>query len=300
MRKFNIPAHYENHETVRIEMPRNLSTDLNSYNFFSFISEHTKRFTQENIQLDFFHNEYLDVNSCSILASLINELHSKYNIVEILNLSPETDRLLIENKFFQTVFNEYDLDIISYNSKMPCLSFLKNESSKFVEYLDEGLLSMVQLPKMTSKLKKIINERLLEIFSNAHEHGSCKLFYSSGEYSLKKGKITITLANTGKTIRENVNECFNIKISAIQALNWAVEEGNTTRKGNIPGGLGISLLREFLFHNNGYLEIVSENGLWQERDGKITTHTLNFRFSGTIVNIVININDNKYYKLASE
>jgi len=79
-----------------------------------------------------------------------------------------------------------------------------------------------------------------------------------------------------------------------------VEEGNTTRKGNIPGGLGISLIREFLFRNDGGLEIISCNGYWREIGGAIVTEALNFRFSGTIVNIVINIDDKKSYRLASE
>lgn len=293
-------AYYENYETVRFEIPRNLSTDIPSYNFFSFISEQSRGFEDENIIFDFSNNIYLDINACSILASLIYDMRLNRNHVDFLNLSPEVDELLTNNQFYKTVFNDSYEDITSYNSSMPCLGFLKNESLKFVKYLDEGLLSLSGLPKMTNLLKKIINERLLEIFSNAHEHSGCLLIFSSGEYSLKKGMITFTLCNIGKTIRSNVNDYFNSKISAVQALNWAVQEGNTTRKGNVPGGLGISLIREFLYHNKGYLQIISSNGLWEEKDGQILTRSLNFQFSGTIVNIVINIEDPNSYKLASE
>lgn len=297
----DISGQYIDHiDSILIKIPRNLSTDIDSYNFFSSFSEKTRSLKQENILVDFIANEWIDINACSILAALIHEAISNYNIVDFINVSPEVDELFTYNQFYKTVFNDKYEEIAFYGSEMPCLRFLKSESVQFVKYIDEGLLSMSQLPKMTLQLKKKINERLLEIFSNAHEHGNCLMFYSSGQYSIKKGIITMTLCNTGKTIRNNVNNFFNSKVSATQALEWAVVEGNTTRKGNIPGGLGISLLREFLQHNGGYLQIISCNGFWEEKKGKITTRTLNSRFSGTIVNIVINITDVKSYKLSSE
>jgi hypothetical protein len=48
-----------------------------------------------------------------------------------------------------------------------------------------------------------------------------------------------------------------------QAIEWALQEGNTTRKGSVPGGLGLKLIREFIAMNKGRIQIVSDRGYWE-------------------------------------
>ena len=106
----------------------------------------------------------------------------------------------------------------------------------------------------------------------------------------------------GKTIRKNVNDYFGSgsEISGDKAILWAVEEGNTTKKGNIPGGLGLSLIRDFLRLNEGSIQIISSNGYWEEKNGTIFGSAFKNRFLGTIVNFEFNLNDKKSYVLGSE
>lgn len=104
----------------------------------------------------------------------------------------------------------------------------------------------------------------------------------------------------GLTIRKNVNDFLKSKINGAKAIEWAVEEGNTTRTGTIPGGLGFSLIRDFLEHNSGSLEILSSDGFWHEEKKVIVSETIGARFLGTIVNIKFNLADQNSYVLASE
>ncbi|MCL5055576.1 MAG: hypothetical protein M1169_06475 [Firmicutes bacterium] len=56
----------------------------------------------------------------------------------------------------------------------------------------------------------------------------------------------LTIVDLGKTIKTGVNNFLKKNLSGIEYIAWAVEEGNTTKRGTIPGGLGLSLIREFL------------------------------------------------------
>jgi hypothetical protein len=85
-----------------------------------------------------------------------------------------------------------------------------------------------------------------------------------------------------------------------QAIRWALQEGNTTRKDSIPGGLGLKLLREFIELNRGCIQIVSDRGFWQfDQDGE-TIERMPNSFPGTVVNLEINTADTSSYCLSSE
>ncbi len=85
-----------------------------------------------------------------------------------------------------------------------------------------------------------------------------------------------------------------------QAILWALQEGNTTRKGSVPGGLGLKLLREFVALNQGRIQIVSDRGYWECGSRGETAKRLDHSFPGTVVNLEINTADNKSYGLISE
>lgn len=59
-------------------------------------------------------------------------------------------------------------------------------------------------------------------------------------------RLNFTIVDLGKTIKTGVNNFLKKNLSGIEYIAWAVEEGNTTKRGTIPGGLGLSLIREFL------------------------------------------------------
>jgi len=112
--------------------------------------------------------------------------------------------------------------------------------------------------------------------------------------------LAFTIADLGKSIKSNVNHYLNKSLLGSEAIAWAVEEGNTTKTGTIPGGLGLSLIRDFLKLNKGYIQIVSSDGYWEERKGVIFATEFDNKLKGTIVNLDININDHSSYVLSSE
>jgi hypothetical protein len=76
--------------------------------------------------------------------------------------------------------------------------------------------------------------------------------------------------------------------------------GNTTKIGNIPGGLGLDIIFEFIKLNKGKIQIVSSDGYWEYRNGKTENKLFDKPFSGTIVNIEFNLDDKDSYRLTEE
>jgi len=77
-------------------------------------------------------------------------------------------------------------------------------------------------------------------------------------------------------------------------------EKHTTKVGTIPGGLGLSLIREFLKINMGKIQIVSADGFWEQKGNIESGNGFSQSYPGTIVNLEFNIEDKKHYCLSSE
>jgi hypothetical protein len=154
---------------------------------------------------------------------------------------------------------------------------------------------------MTQKLQKKFRESIHEVFSNAVLHSQTKLgIFSCGQYFPGDHRLDFSIADLGIGMAENVSRTLGKSISDVDAICWAVEPGNTTKTGTIPGGLGLKLLREFISLNHGRIEIVSRCGYWLQNGTEISTRILNTPFPGTVVNIEINTADQASYCLASE
>ncbi|KNY18488.1 hypothetical protein AKG11_05080 [Shinella sp. SUS2] len=76
-----------------------------------------------------------------------------------------------------------------------------------------------------------------------------------------------------------------------------MQSNNTSRKGDIPGGLGLRLLREFVEANNGKLTVASTKGVWIQSGSDVVKGSLRNPFPGTSVILEINTADKKRYDL---
>ena len=98
----------------------------------------------------------------------------------------------------------------------------------------------------------------------------------------------------GKTFQENVSEFLHIGICPEDAIKWAMVKGHTTKVGDT-GGLGLSVITEFVEKNEGEFLLISGNGaLCMHGKNPIYERTSSF-FPGTFVNLVFNLSDPKRY-----
>ena len=283
---------------MKIALPQKLMSEKDGFGFFAQLYEQTKDMSFDELILDFKYNTWFEANLCATLGAILSKLQENFVSVRFMNMSPSVERILLKNHFLSNFGSEALPD--THQTTIKFRKFKVTEEKQFKDYLDKELLSQPDLPQMSHLLKRKINMSIFEIFNNANIHGQCIHVFSCGQYFPQKMRLVFTIADLGRTIKKNVNEYLNKSYSSSEAITWAVEEGNTTKTGTIPGGLGLSLIRDFLKLNKGGIQIASSEGYWEERKGVIFAKKFENALIGTIVNLDFNINDHSSYALASE
>ncbi|MGC9327332.1 MAG: hypothetical protein ACP5I1_06840, partial [Candidatus Hinthialibacter sp.] len=158
-----------------------------------------------------------------------------------------------------------------------------------------------KIPPMSPGLLKKFRESLFEIFNNAVIHSKTKYgIFSCGQYFHKQRHLNFTITDLGIGFHQNIVQSLKEEMSPAEAICWAMEGRNNTKKGCIPGGLGLKLLQDFIKLNKGKLQICSDMGFWELSEGQVTIRQFDAPFPGTVVNIQINTADNQSYCLSSE
>ena len=283
---------------MRFEFPQSIKSDFDGYNTLVDFCNITDDLLFDDLTLDFSKTKWLEANLTAILGAILNKTQSELNNLKIENLQGSIKELFSRNHFLSHFGGLKIPDY--YDTTIKYRKFKITEEKLFKEYLDTELLSKKAMPNMSVLLKKKVNESIFEIFNNAVLHGNCRNVFSCGQYYPAKNKLDFTIVDLGKTIKANVNEYVRKYFSGEDAIKWAVAEGHTTKRGQIPGGLGLSLIREFIEKNTGKIQIVSADGYWEQKEGVETGKRFVQAFPGTIVNLEFNIADQSHYCLLSE
>jgi hypothetical protein len=289
-------------KTLKFKIPGRIASDQDGFEFLCHISYASSSARSQEIIFDFSGNDYFQENLCSPFGAFLERLKTKGNTIlfDQLPLHIETEFQRIG--FYDVVFPELATSDRG-EGVLRLQKFALTDVGSFQDYINERLLSYQGFPTLSALLKKKINTSILEIFNNCYTHGRCDFVYTCGEFYPEESILRFGISDMGATIRANVNAYLKKSGSSIpgkDAIEWAVEPGNTTKEGAIPGGLGLSMIRDFLRLNEGSIQIISSNGYWQEKKGIIFANTLKDRFLGTIVNLEFNLNDNSSYMLRSE
>ncbi len=279
-------------------VPKNVSCDYDGYKFFIELYHATVSLFLSELSLNFEETTWFDSSLLAISGALLNRIESNLNSVRIINLNSRIKTLFSRNHFLSH-FGGYDLPDY-YASTVQYNKFKPSEERYFKSYLDMELLSKDAFPQISPRLRKKINESIFEIFNNAVIHGQCDNIFSCGQLFPKKKILTFCIVDLGKTIKINVQDFLNNEISGQEAIVWATTATNTTRRGPIPGGLGLKLIREFLQKNSGMIQIVSSDGFWQESNNRVVKRSYHEDFSGTVVTLSFNVDDPAHYYLVGE
>lgn len=285
------------------KISNDIKTDFDGYQQLLLIQHKCLETSDNEIILDFSNVSFFEANLCAVLATIIEIIEDKGKSVKLINFNNYVENILRKNNFlipygYSPIFDNYQTSI-SYKRFDP-----KNilDDNNFESYIREELLNKKDFPSHSKLLGKHITLRIFELYENARTHGLCRFIHTCGQYFPRKPQkpLNVTIVDTGKNIHENISEFLQKDISAIDAIEWAMINGNTTKKGNISGGLGLDLIFQFIQHNNGKFQLISGNGFWEWHNGNTNTKILDHSFKGTIANIRFNLNDNSHYFLTEE
>lgn len=283
-------------------MKLNVDTILSDFKGFCSIAElagRTRELYLDSAELDFGRCGFFEANMAAPLYVVIAKLRDELNDVSIHYVPPAIEEILKKNEFL-TVFN---MEVLrdTNQTTLPFKLFKLQAGEQFNDYLDRYMWGR-GIPHMSDALTKRFRQSLLEIFLNASIHSDSKSgIFTCGQFFPKKNRLDFTIADAGVGIRENVRRYTERpKLGSCSAIEWALTEGNSTRTGKQPGGLGLKLIKEFIKMNKGKLQIVSRYGYYEFSAGGHSVTKMAHDFPGTCVNIEINTQDTSSYWLTSE
>jgi hypothetical protein len=260
----------------------------------SFYEEYSHTIMQE-ISLNI--KGWFAANMSSVLGALLDNLANGFNQVNFANIDDGAKAILSKNNFLSYFGYE---KLSDSNQTTIQYQKLKTTDSKFFNsYVYRELLNRTELPQMSNMVKERIAETICEIFVNAQIHSNTEFIYTCGQFYPSDHKIEFTITDTGIGFKKKINERFGSNLDACQAIQWAIKDKNTTKK-DIPGGIGLALLQEFIMLNNGKMQIISDNGFYEYGKDSETTQLFQGKFPGTVVNLQFRTDDNHSYTLKQE
>jgi signal transduction histidine kinase len=162
-----------------------------------------------------------------------------------------------------------------------------------------NLLRRSDLSGMGQAAKKKVAESIYEIFENARLHSESEYIYTCGQFFPAKHSLLFTISDTGVGFKNRVSKRFNKELPSTKAIQWAMGEGNSTKL-DIPGGIGLAILKDFTSQNGGKIQIVSGDGFYESSSQGSKTRSFDGAFPGTIVNVEFKTNDQSSYSFFTD
>ncbi|WP_172745780.1 STAS domain-containing protein [Neorhizobium sp. T7_12] len=269
-----------------------LSTNSASFDEIARWHLHCLNAHSEDISIDLSAVRWIDAHLSSAILCVIRKMQLRGNRVVFTNASPRITDIMTRNGLFQSDKKTDSGTVI------PLTSFGKAEGIQYSNFIRQHMRRM-KFPQMTDALRGKIYEGLDEVFINAsiHSHLDTEIF-TCGQFFPKYDRIDFSITDGGIGIRGAYMRTFGTNITAAAAIDWAMADGNTTRIGDIPGGLGLKILRQFINLNQGRFIVVTGNAFWTEQNGVTDRKQMASDFPGTVVTIEVNTGDTKTYELA--
>lgn len=284
---------------IDVKLPVRIIGDENGYDFFSYlVGEIT---TSDNeIWFDFSECNWFDGNLCAILGNILDTLKQRNNIFFFKGFQSTPYNTFSRNKFLSVFTDEPIAELDSLT--IPYQKFKLEDEQKAKDFIKEQLFDKPGMPKMSFEAKKAILVSIFEVCVNAITHGQCDHVYCCGQFfpNKKTPEVSISFVDLGRTIKANVNDHLGSHLTGNKTILWALDEGNTTKTGNEPGGLGLKLLQNLINYNNGSLQIVSADGFVELKKHVFIEHAMKNYFPGTIITIKLLLGDSNSYILSTD
>lgn len=274
----------------------NVHNDLDGYNKLVKLYATHKDDIFEAIEIKLL--VWLDANLSSVLGGVLDKIKQDgLNEVEFKMLKPEIQTILQKNGFLS--FYGYDKVYDTFHTTIEYKKLKPSDSRYFNQYLEDELLNRSEFPAMSDAVHEKINESIHEMFVNAQIHSETKFIYTCGQFHPSRDELTFTIVDTGIGFAKRIEKNLGELISSKDAIRWAMIDGHTTKQ-DVSGGLGLALLKEFIGQNNGKIQIVSGNAMYELCNGIELIHKLENYFDGSVISMTFKTDDASTYRFASE
>ncbi|HEY9363626.1 MAG TPA: hypothetical protein VIQ00_10220 [Chitinophagaceae bacterium] len=281
----------------------NIKTDYSGYVKLLQALALANKSPDSSIVFDFKNVQFFEANLCAVLGAIVETIRTTGKTVKFININYRVEAIMRKNRFlcdhgFPNLPDGYHttIEYQKFNPEQP------DDDQRFNLYIQKQLLAKPEFPSHSELLGVHISRNIFEIYENARTHGKCNFIHTCGQYfpNMPLKPLNVTIVDRGINFKENVGNFLKQNIEGNKAIEWAIKKGNTTKTGNISGGLGLDIIFDFVKHNKGKIQIISADGFWEWNKGNIVSNVFPFTFEGTIANIRFNLNDPRHYILMSE
>jgi len=175
------------------------------------------------------------------------------------------------------------------------ICFCRPESLE--EYLDiVGKIMQMAPVTFDSGAYATMSSKLYEVFDNAMTHGKNEIgVFSYG--SVQRNQFVFSVYDLGIGIQKNVNNFTEKNFDTKQAMEWALESGNSTKKVDYPRGAGFTLLESFVHVNNGTMFLCSDDMICKITKSGRAFYKMKHRMLGTLLVMSIRSDRSSVYSI---
>ncbi|WP_108819356.1 ATP-binding protein [Pseudovibrio sp. Alg231-02] len=276
---------------VRLRGPE-IHTDYTGLNAISSLGSQLVGVENTKITVNLSSIRWMEAHLAPLLLIIIRHCEARGNWFEFVGVSEKLKLILSKNGFFAS--SSPDI----YNTTLRVTEFHSDAAISFSNYTRENL-ARPEMPKMTAALRSKFYEGIDELFANCALHSEAPInICAGGQFYPRSERLCFTIVDGGIGMDEVIYRRKSIRLSSVNAIDWAMTPGNTTRQGDIPGGLGLKIIRAFIESNSGKLLIVSNSGYWCQNGSEVECGSLVSPFPGTAVILDIVTSDHNHYDLA--
>ncbi|MCT4673546.1 MAG: hypothetical protein N4A37_09940 [Prolixibacteraceae bacterium] len=268
--------------------------DLNGFNEIGRFYNFAKNL--ESVEINMYY--FFSANLSSCLGAVIEKLKNFHQCTVNINFISKAKITLRKNNF---LVKEFGFDPYPDTNRTTIrYEKIENDTLNNASLIIEKYLNRDEMPTMSTLLKDLFSDSVHELLTNVWEHSNNDTVYICGQQypATNNSCLDLTISDSGQGIATKVRDFIKDINTDIDAVAWAMQNGNTTK--NTSGGLGLSLLEEFIIKNEGTLQVVSGTAFYERKGEQLNKRQLNYYLPGTYINIIINTKDRKHYYLKSE
>lgn len=269
------------------KVPRNVKNDYEGFNYFTTLFKETEFKENMIIRLDFSKCNWFEANLSAVLGTWATKMFNQKNKIELYKISNSIRKVLQRNGFYK----RFKLEVLpdAFGTAIEYKEFKITQQEEFSQYLTRDVIPNIK-SQATPQVLKSLKTTLNEVFTNVDFHANSDKVYTCGQYYHQNQNVAFTISDCGKTIGANVRKFLGGHLNDLKSIEWALIEDNSTKgitnNDEEAGGIGLYILKEFIYNNKGILQIVSGDGFYELNNQNVYTKNLDFHFPGTVVNII--------------
>ncbi|BAX80658.1 hypothetical protein [Labilibaculum antarcticum] len=270
---------------MEIEFPYKVLNNFQGYVFFSEMHHQTKNCYEERIVLNFANTKVIESNLFAILGSVVAGLERRKNKIKLVNMQESILNLFNSKKLINGSARKY-----LWKSFVKCQQFASADEEALSDYLVKRIFPERPEIKLNQQLKMAVQLCVAEVYRNAFAHSNCKEVFIAHYYSVYNKKLIVSIVSQGRPFNLLVNKILNKNLNNVGAIEWAVEEGNTTQE-DTHKGIGLYTIRQFVKQNRGRIQIMSGDGVWKQVKHRTFSKLYEKEFPGSVVSLEFNLQE---------